>query len=84
MALNNIFKKIFILNSSHATVNFQEVMLQLAPRVTVRQTNLGIQQNREIRADAYGWFFRKLLFCLILTKKFLPVHIQTRPWPRNR
>ena len=37
-------------------------MVQLAPRVTVRQTNIGIQlrtlrgssQNREIRADAYG------------------------------
>ena len=43
MALNNIFFKFFILNSSYFTVNFQGVMVQLAPRVTIRQTNLGIQ-----------------------------------------
>ena len=43
MALNNIFLKIFILNSSYVTVNFQGVMVQLAPRVMIRQTNLGIQ-----------------------------------------
>ena len=44
-------------------MNFQGVMVQLAPRVMIRQTNLGIQlrtlrgssKNREIRADAYGW-----------------------------
>ena len=42
------------------------MMVQLAPRVTVRQTNLGIQlrtltgssSNREIRAAAYGWCIR--------------------------
>ena len=33
----------FLLNSSYVTVHFQGVMVQLAPRVTVRQTNLGIQ-----------------------------------------
>ena len=43
MALNKIFLKFFILNSLYATVNFQGVMVQLAPCVTVRQTNLGIQ-----------------------------------------
>ena len=36
MAFNNIFLKKFILNSSYVTVNFQEVMVQLAPRVTIR------------------------------------------------
>ena len=43
MALNNIFLKFFILNSSYVTVNFQGVMVQLAARVAVRQNNLGIQ-----------------------------------------
>ena len=43
MASNNIFFLFFILNSSYVTVNFQGVMVQLAPRVAVRQTNLGIQ-----------------------------------------
>ena len=43
MALNNIFLKFFILNSSYVTVLFQGVMVQLAPRVTVRKTSLGIQ-----------------------------------------
>ena len=41
LALNNRFLKFFILNSSYVTVNFQGVVVQLAPRVTVRQTNLG-------------------------------------------
>ena len=39
MALNNTIKKFFISNSSYATVNFQGVMVQLAPRVTIRQNN---------------------------------------------
>ena len=43
MALNNMFLKFFISNSSYVTVNFQGVMVQLAPRVTIRQTNIGIQ-----------------------------------------
>ena len=43
MALHNIFLKFFILNSLYGTVNFQGVMVQLAPHVEVRQTNLGIQ-----------------------------------------
>ena len=43
MALNNIFLKFFILNSSYVTVNFQGVMVQLASRVMIRQTKLGIQ-----------------------------------------
>ena len=57
MALNNIFLKFFILNSSYVTVNFQEVMVQLAPRVTVRQTNLGIQLGTltgQVRIVKYG------------------------------
>ena len=45
MALNNIFLKNFILNSPYITVSFQGVMVQLAPRVTIRQTNLGIQRR---------------------------------------
>ena len=41
VALKNIFKTFLILNSSYVTVNFQGVMVQLAPRVTIQQTNLG-------------------------------------------
>ena len=43
MALINIFLKNVILNSSYVTVNFQGVIVQLAPRVTIWQINLGIQ-----------------------------------------
>ena len=45
MALNNISLKIFILNSPYITVNFLGVVEQLASRVTIRQTNLGIQHG---------------------------------------
>ena len=55
--------KIFILNSPYITVNFQGVMVQLAPRVTIQQTNLGNQlmtlvssKNLKIRADAHPWY----------------------------
>ena len=63
-------------------MNFQGVMIQLAPRVTVRQTNLGIQlrtltgssYNREIRADAYGCYYEdnfNLLRILLLKSSIL-------------
>ena len=41
-------------------MNFQGVMVQLAPRVTIRQTNLGIQlrtltgSSRQVRIVKYG------------------------------
>ena len=78
-----IFLKFCILNSSYVTVNFQGVMVQLAPRVAVRQTNLEIQlrilrgssSNREIRADGYGcwkvYYFRLFLYVLANIEYFL-------------
>ena len=58
MALNNIFLKIFILNSSYVTVNFQGVMVQLVPREGIRQTNLGIQLRTLTGRHFHFWWIR--------------------------